>query len=340
MPQPMTPLSVSSTSSTSPSEKSPPTERPSLPSRIIKSASNLFGCFREYTTYPSHDPDKTTSLEDLSNIPLNPSLNPPISSPLSPPISVIPSLSKRTPSDSDSESFSPFANWSIFALMNWMWTGSRQKSHTELDRLVNDVLSHPRFQPSDLASFSSVRETERLDASLAFEGDGWIESEVTIEVPDGKKHGGVPSDTPIPTFSVPGFQRRSIVQIIRTVWADTSSRYFHFTSFKLFWSRIGGPVERVHGELYTSDSFLKAHQELQNSAREPGCTLERVICGLMFWSDSTHLATFGNASLWPIYLFFGNQSKYTRCRPSSGACHHLAYIPKVCTFDCMRCYFH
>ncbi|KAG2739586.1 hypothetical protein P692DRAFT_20755993, partial [Suillus brevipes Sb2] len=36
-----------------------------------------------------------------------------------------------------------------------------------------------------------------------------------------------------------------------------------------------------------------------------------------------------NASLWPIYLFFGNQSKYTRGKPTACACHHLAYIPNV-----------
>jgi len=30
----------------------------------------------------------------------------------------------------------------------------------------------------------------------------------------------------------------------------------------------------------------------------------------MLWSDSTHLASFGNASLWPIYLYIGNLSKY------------------------------
>ena len=32
----------------------------------------------------------------------------------------------------------------------------------------------------------------------------------------------------------------------------------------------------------------------------------------MFWSDATHLATFGMVKLWPIYLLFGNLSKYVR----------------------------
>jgi hypothetical protein len=50
---------------------------------------------------------------------------------------------------------------------------------------------------------------------------------------------------------------------------------------------------------------------------------------MMIWSDSTHLAEFGNASLWLIYLFFGNQSKYSRAKPNDFAAHHIAYMPKV-----------
>jgi len=52
----------------------------------------------------------------------------------------------------------------------------------------------------------------------------------------------------------------------------------------------------------------------------------------MFWSDTTHLANFGTAKLWPIYMFFGNLSKYTRAEPSSHACYHVAYIPSLLDF--------
>ncbi|KIJ59451.1 hypothetical protein HYDPIDRAFT_100692 [Hydnomerulius pinastri MD-312] len=50
---------------------------------------------------------------------------------------------------------------------------------------------------------------------------------------------------------------------------------------------------------------------------------------LMTWSDSTHLTHFSNASLWPFYVFFGNQSKYLCSKPTSMACHHIAYIPSI-----------
>jgi hypothetical protein len=46
-------------------------------------------------------------------------------------------------------------------------------------------------------------------------------------------------------------------------------------------------------------------------------------------SDSMHLTSFGNAALWPIYEWFGNQSKYPRGKPTSFAAQHVAYIPKV-----------
>ena len=30
----------------------------------------------------------------------------------------------------------------------------------------------------------------------------------------------------------------------------------------------------------------------------------------MYSSDATHLTMFGNAKLWPLYQFFGNDTKY------------------------------
>ncbi|KAL4247850.1 hypothetical protein ABKN59_007538 [Abortiporus biennis] len=49
----------------------------------------------------------------------------------------------------------------------------------------------------------------------------------------------------------------------------------------------------------------------------------------MLYSDSTHLAVFGTTSLWPVYLSFGNQSKYERAKTTSNALHHIAYLPKL-----------
>ena len=78
----------------------------------------------------------------------------------------------------------------------------------------------------------------------------------------------------------------------------------------------------------TPTSFLDVHTKVQRAQTDdPDCKREKVVAALMFWSDATHLATFGTARMWPIYMLFGNLSKYLRCQPNSGATKHLAYIP-------------
>ena len=59
---------------------------------------------------------------------------------------------------------------------------------------------------------------------------------------------------------------------------------------------------------------------------QPDCKLEKVLVALMVWSNSTHLANFGTAKLWPIYFLFGNISKYIHGQPNSGAFQRVAYI--------------
>lgn len=87
---------------------------------------------------------------------------------------------------------------------------------------------------------------------------------------------------------------------------------------------------QVYGELYTSEAFVKAHCDLQDSPHEPGCNLPRVVIGLIFASDSTQLTSFSNAKLWPVYLVIGNESKDRRLKPSCHAFKHVAYLETVC----------
>jgi Plavaka transposase len=104
---------------------------------------------------------------------------------------------------------------------------------------------------------------------------------------------------------------------------------FHLSPYKLFRRHPNIKAsERIFSEMYDSDVFLDEHDKVQRAPTDdPTCKRERVIAALMFWSDATHLATFGTAKLWPIYMLFGNLSKYVRCQPNSGATRHLAYIP-------------
>ena len=50
----------------------------------------------------------------------------------------------------------------------------------------------------------------------------------------------------------------------------------------------------------------------------------------MFWSDATQLTAFSDAKLWPLYIYFGNESKYQRCAPTANLCSHAAYFQTVC----------
>ena len=67
--------------------------------------------------------------------------------------------------------------------------------------------------------------------------------------------------------------------------------------------------------------------------------MEYAVLTMLLWSDETVLSQFGYAKLWPIYLYFGNLSKYIRGRPTEFAAHHLAYIPDVRTLShaCPHC---
>ncbi|OSX57456.1 hypothetical protein POSPLADRAFT_1050105 [Postia placenta MAD-698-R-SB12] len=132
-------------------------------------------------------------------------------------------------------------------------------------------------------------------------------------------------------------------RVIRSAFAEPLARQFHLFPFKRLWqSTSASHTERVYDELYTSDAWLQAHDDLQRQPPEPGCQLERVIAGLMFWSDSMRLANFGSAKAWPIYLYFGNLSKYIRACPSKHAGHHVAYIPSSSALltHCCRELFH
>jgi hypothetical protein len=98
-------------------------------------------------------------------------------------------------------------------------------------------------------------------------------------------------------------------------------------------SETSGKTTRLHSEVYNSDAFIKEHDFIQHHGETPPdegpCNLEKVVAAVMFLSDATHLANFGTAKAWPIYLMLGNLSKYIRALPNSGAMYHLAYIPSA-----------
>jgi hypothetical protein len=127
---------------------------------------------------------------------------------------------------------------------------------------------------------------------------------------------------------VQGFYHHSLISILEEKVTDpVQAAHFHYDLYELLWRPPHKSQDiKVHGELFTSSAFLDVHRELQESTPEPGCDLPRVVTAYMFWSDATQLSTFGNTKLWPLYVYFGNESKYRRCEPSK------KYMLSCCVF--------
>ncbi|THV02220.1 hypothetical protein K435DRAFT_836569 [Dendrothele bispora CBS 962.96] len=193
---------------------------------------------------------------------------------------------------------SPFANMSIWRFMRWLNTGGRSKSESEATRLVREVIKADDFNPDDFSdNFNAQAENRWLDRSKDPSGffDNFKEASVTID-----------------PFDVPGLMYRDILSVIKTAFQEPLADKFHFSPFKLYHQLPGSEeVVRGYSELYNSDAFIEEHDKVQRAPLDPqdtGCKLERVVAGIMTWSDGTHLANFGTAKLWPIYMMFGNLS--------------------------------
>ncbi|KAJ7794907.1 hypothetical protein B0H14DRAFT_3556098 [Mycena olivaceomarginata] len=192
----------------------------------MRSVCNRFGIFREYPHCPSYDPDSLLQPDDLANIP----------PPSTPPVDDTPTFSPPAPW--------PFRNMSIYRLMHWANSGSNSKSEAEVTRLVADVITSDDFRASDLAGFNAHRENKVLDDSdkakpgdAPWVKDGWIETEVDIEIPAGVRN------APSRKFSVPGRHRRSIVQAIKAAFTEVTALQLHTiqaVSYHRFWDRRAG----------------------------------------------------------------------------------------------------
>jgi hypothetical protein len=279
---------------------------------ILRSSRNAFGLSRCYysTDFPSHDPEEFNEFDALSDI-----CNPP-----------------------HEVDVGPYPNYSSFALGEWYWSDGIQKTKQNFKNLI-DIITSPDFHPKDVSDtkwdsidYRLARDEEEMWEDEDNSARGWEPTSVTIQVPFHR----FTASPGLQHYTVHDFWHRSIVSILKEKLVDDREfRHFHLEPYKLEWQPTPeDPSIRVHGELYTSPAFLKAHTELQASQGEPGCNLPRVIVGLMFASDQTHLTSFGDTKLWPLYLFFGNDSKYRRGKPSLHLCNHVAYFCQVRIFHC------
>ncbi|KIM78572.1 hypothetical protein PILCRDRAFT_11038 [Piloderma croceum F 1598] len=277
--------------------------------QLFQTPRNVFGLFRRYRSEnpPYHDPEEYVDLQNLSD---------------------------ELPDTPRQLNFYPYPNESSFRLGEWYWNSGMQKSRESFNDLLS-IVGDQHFRPEDVQHTSwrkidaqlasnSFAEEEEEEGVWVDEGAGWSKIPIAISVPFHKRH-----KNPGPkTYVIGDLYHRNLVSIICEKLTGLNDHWhLHYEPFELFWKPTDSSEDiAIHGELYTSPAFLDAHREVQELPAEPGCNLPRVVIAMMFSSDATQLTSFGTAKLWPSYIYFGNELKYRRCKPTCHSCSHIAYF--------------
>ena len=281
-----------------------PTEEPiNIISQTFRTLANAFGLLREYAKKPLRIPDESSS---------------PVCE--SPPVEDI---------------ISPYPNLSSFRFAHLFSTISRLSQPVEdaIQRLIVNI----DFRASDIDNLNFQGLKEKVLSSSGPWGDsdeGWRKGEAKIRIPTlDKTKKKTDNESEGIEYEEDEFWYRPIIPLLKSILTSSQSHNFHFEPFTQKWARPGTNDEpmRVYDELYTADMWLEEHEKVQNIELpfgEPD-DYPRAIAALMFWSDSTHLAEFGQAKAWPIYLALGNQSKYERTKPGARALHLIGFLPSV-----------
>ena len=297
---------------------------------VFTTEPNGFGLYRQYTRKPHSDPEEILTLEDL----VNDTVNAPEqhkSAPITetPPSVTPPSVTVTNANDW----YHPFSNITMFRYIHWYLGVSRAVSAVDLDRLASEVILADDFNRDDFRNFSAARELARLDqygtTDIPFAAaDGWEKGSVTLNVPNTKHQ--YASESESPKFHVSGIHYRPLIEVIKAACRSPRASKYHWIPFQLFHQSHTGPL-RVYTDIYNSDAMLEEDAKIKSLQGDlnDDPDVEAAILAILLWSDSTHLATFGTASLWPVYMYLGNLSKYDRGRPNARAAYHMAYIPSV-----------
>jgi Plavaka transposase len=248
--------------------------------------------------------------------------------PQPPPVIHPPTLHSPTPAH-------PFKNDSIFKAMKTFVLGPSSKTAPGMDEIIR-LVSSGELKGEELAGFSAETELRHLDnfaATSGIAGGPWKNGSVKIKMPCTRSNNpSFTTEAEAPDFEVSGIRYRSLVDLVVSKVKDPSAAgSFVRQPFTEWWCPPGSrkPV-RLYGEAYSSDVAVQLFEEVKNIPPPIGHSeMESVVVLLMLGSDATHLASFGTASLWPLYLFFGNMSKYDSSKPSEFPAWHLAYLPKV-----------
>jgi hypothetical protein len=223
--------------------------------------------------------------------------------------------SLSTPKISAKHLFDGFLNHTPGVLMVWHYSGTNSNSGTNVNCLADYLSSDPHCSLAHLSGFNFMCEMKLLDKYIEDTSNPfreeyrWCQSTVKIWLPKEKTK--FLSEANAPELEIPGVHHGSLTDIITHVFKSDVSQSFNMTPFKQFWTTPDNCTIKVFSEAYASPALMEAYMEVNALPHDSGNDLEHVVASLILWSDATHLANFGDASLWPFYVFFGNQSKYT-----------------------------
>ncbi|KAJ3542003.1 hypothetical protein NM688_g6018 [Phlebia brevispora] len=315
-----------------PSVHSSPTPEPieEAPKPLLETEPDEFGVFRRYYRDPMRKPDE--AVDDLVD---SPDIEPQVEVPKeyeTPGRTFRRALGKVV--QAAMNWFAPFLNPTVFRIMHWTYTQSHEKSHNEMNRLVHNVMRAPDFNADDLEAFKISREEKRLDSTLlcpeGLKAEGW--RPISVKVPLPKEKSCHESIEEVPTITIDGIWMHTLENLICELCRDESVHHLNFIPFEL-WHRDPDTGEEtcMYSEIYNSKAMLEEDAKIHAQPRNPedGPTVEYVVMPVVFYSDSTQLADFGTASLWPLYFWNYALSKYVNGKQSNFAVHHVAYIPSL-----------
>ncbi|KAF8834417.1 hypothetical protein BDN67DRAFT_985333 [Paxillus ammoniavirescens] len=245
----------------SPELITPPLSIP-RPRHGFKTQANSFGLFRLYDeeTVPSYDPQNCSRTKDP----------------------LLPTRFVFGANQNIDHPFYPYPNETSLLLGDWYWNQGTQQSRCNFKKLLNIIVSS-EFRPEDIRGTNWMTIDWELGNLASGELDhdehnagseewldtntGWKCTTITISVlfPQCSAHPG-PKD-----YSINNFYHRSLMSIIcKKVLDPVHHQLFHYEPYELHWQPLHKACDvRVHGELFTSKSFLEAHRILQESPSEP-----------------------------------------------------------------------
>ncbi|KAJ3804311.1 hypothetical protein F5876DRAFT_83388 [Lentinula aff. lateritia] len=242
---PSLPISIPAT----PTHRSPSVEDIHACSSTVSTEPDQFGLFRKYIQYPTYKPDEFSSLDDLCDASMFNISQPPARDPesgfgprkyASDALSSFSShrfqsLSKST------DSYAPFPNTSTYHMMKFAYDERNDNSFglAGIQRVNEEIIQQPGFDPKDLRGFNTQREARKLDKFIASQSvnsnppfdahAGWKKSSVKISLPcTGKKNSGDRA----PTVEVDNIVHRDLLEVMKEAYLSEAASEYHLRGYK------------------------------------------------------------------------------------------------------------